>query len=133
MIKLKDILKEVGQAEEIFVTGLVNGLETLRGTAPQGFKDRRNFYPPSGQQVFYTEDIVGDKKVFSIVDRSTIDAFGRSGFISVSIAVDKDSPITLDSVKLKLTILHNRVKNAAIDKYSGAVDKYKLQSVDLNN
>jgi len=126
------ITENINENQDVFITGLVNGLETLKGKAPQGFKDRRQTYNQSSEDVYYTEDIVGDKKIFSIVDKRTVDTFGRPGFISISISVDQNSNVTLNDVRIKLQLMLSKLRSkGAVDINTGKIDKYQISSIEL--
>jgi len=89
---------------EVFSTGTTLGLNDLFGNVPKSFPDFNR--SPGGKE--FKQFIIGNKKIFTIVDSSISDAAGRGGYITTSIMVDKNSPTTLDDVKADLEAIHAR-------------------------
>jgi len=110
---------------EVFVTGTRLGQGDVYGNVPKYYPDRRgdNEYN-AGTKKYFKEEVIQDKKIFTLVDTSIVDTANRKGFVSTSISVDKNSPTTLADVKTDLEAIHARTM-FGVDN-SGKIDKGKV-------
>jgi len=94
---------------EVFVTGTILGQGDVYGNIPKYYPDRRgdNEYN-AGTKKYFKEEVIQDKKIFTLVDTSIVDTANRKGFVATSILVDKNSPTTLNDVKADLEAIHAR-------------------------
>jgi hypothetical protein len=94
---------------EVFVTGTILGQGDVYGNVPKYYPDRRgdNEYN-AGTKKYFKEEVIQDKKIFTLVDASIVDTANRKGFVATSILVDKNSPTTLNDVKADLEAIHAR-------------------------
>jgi len=94
---------------EVFVTGITTGEGTVFGNPPEFFPDKRiDAEYKKGTKQYFKEIVIRNKKIFTLVDTTILDDGDRKGFIATSIAVDKNSPTTLDDVKADLKTIHAR-------------------------
>ena len=113
------------EVSEVFVTGTTTGENTIYGNRPEFYPDRRvDKEYNAGVKKYFKEEVIRDKKVFTLVDTSIVDTANRKGFIATSISVDKNSPTTLNDVKGDLETIHTRTISG-VEK-SGKIDKAKV-------
>ena len=113
------------EVSEVFVTGTITGQTEIYGKVPKFYPDRRiDDEYNAGTKKYFKEDIIQDKKIFTLVNTSIFDTANRKGFVSTSISVDKNSPTTLADIKADLETIHARTMSG-VEK-SGKINEAKV-------
>jgi len=106
---------------EITVEGTRNGYEVIAGNEANSIGDirqeaaeRRN----NGEKFFVKETEKDGKKIFTLVDTTVFDEFGRPGFKSASVTVPENARLSSEA-------LMSKMKDAL-----GVTDKTSLQELD---
>ena len=106
---------------EITVEGTRNGYEVIAGNEANSIGDirqeaaeRRN----NGEKFFVKETEKNGKKIFTLVDTTVFDEFGRPGFKSASVTVPENARLSSEA-------LMSKMKDAL-----GVTDKTSLQELD---
>ena len=109
---------------EITVEGTRNGYEVIAGNEANSIGDirqeaaeRRN----NGEKFFVKETEKDGKKIFTLVDTTVFDEFGRPGFKSASVTVPENARLSSEA-------LMSKMKDAL-----GVTDKTSLQELDKIN
>jgi hypothetical protein len=106
---------------EVTVEGLRNGYEVFSGNKANSIGDIRgevNERRSKGEKFFIKETVKDGKNIFTLVDTTVYDEFGRPGFKSASVEVPENSRLSADALMGKL-------KDAL-----GVTDKNSLQELN---
>ena len=125
------ITKEI---PEVTVEGTRRGYEVIEGNEANSIGDirqeaaeRRN----SGEKFYIKETVKDGKKIFTLVDTTVYDEFGRPGFKSASVEVPENSRLSADALMGKLKDALGVTDKTSLQELNKITSKMKESEVDV--
>jgi hypothetical protein len=125
------ITKEI---PEVTVEGTRRGYEVIEGNEANSIGDireeaaqRRN----SGEKFYIKETVKDGKKIFTLVDTTVYDEFGRPGFKSASVEVPENSRLSADALMGKLKDALGVTDKNSLQELNKITSKMKEAEVDV--
>lgn len=136
------LTEEVKQAQlpitkeipEVTVEGTRRGYEVIEGNEANSIGDirqeaaeRRN----NGEKFYIKETVKDGKKIFTLVDTTVFDEFGRPGFKSASVEVPENSRLSADALMGKLKDALGVTDKNSLQELNKITSKMKESEVDV--
>ncbi len=125
------ITKEI---PEVTVEGTRRGYEVIEGNEANSIGDirqeaaeRRN----NGEKFYIKETVKDGKKIFTLVDTTVYDEFGRPGFKSASVEVPENSRLSADALMGKLKDALGVTDKTSLQELNKITSKMKESEVDV--
>lgn len=125
------ITKEI---PEVTVEGTRRGYEVIEGNEANSIGDirqeaaeRRN----NGEKFYIKETVKDGKKIFTLVDTTVFDEFGRPGFKSASVEVPENSRLSADALMGKLKDALGVTDKNSLQELNKITSKMKESEVDV--